>query len=148
MLQRILALSKDKRDSTTGGGLQKTAKLYKDCDPSLAKASAHWLASRKTWTTRLFGISFKRFLQSIRRGSINKFSVSLFISITTLKASNSMISCCSPNSLASSSPSLSAQSSANMLLMYLIYLLWSFDTTLSHKINKNWYSSIYNMRRV
>ena len=51
----------------------------------LANTLAYWFASRKAWITHLQGNSFKRFLQSVRSGSINEFSMSLFKRITTLK---------------------------------------------------------------
>ena len=117
LLQKVLALSKAKRAPTTGSSSTKTAKGKLRLDPILANASMHWLALWYVCSIRLLGISFKRFLQSDKRGFINIFTVTLFISWTTLKASISTIRLLRHRSLARVSPSLRTHNSAMKLLV-------------------------------
>ena len=75
---------------------------------------------------RMFGISFKMFLQSVKRGSINKFSEPLFIRITTLNGSSSITKLFNLISLAKTKPSLRAHNSAMILFMCSIPLAYPF----------------------
>ena len=117
LLQKVLVLSKAKRAPTTGNASTKTTKGKLRLDPILANASVHWLALQYVCSIRLLGITFKRFLQSDKRGFINIFTVTLFISWTTFKASISTIRLLRHRSLARVSPSLRAHNSAIKLLV-------------------------------
>ena len=99
-------------------GSKKTTKLEVELPPYLASTSAHWFASRNMCTTLLFGMAVNSFLQSDSRGSIERLALLLFISKTMLKASISIMRLLSPRSLAISSPSRRAHSSAMVLLVY------------------------------
>lgn len=114
-------------------GSKKKTKLEVELPPYLASTSAHWFASRNMCTTLLLGMAFNSFLQSDSRGSNERLALLLFISKTMLKASISIMRLLSPRSLAISSPSRRAHSSAmphfshsSLFFFVLFYFLFLY----------------------